>query len=138
MGAVPTIAALHAAGRLSTRARNALRWAGCATLADVARLTAEDLERLPNVGPQTAREIAAALEAEELCPAPDLRDDDDEADDPPRVPWLLMLATWPPSSLRTVVRAIQAGAHYPGATPQTLASFIDLAEHVIHHERGKA
>lgn len=76
MGTAPTIAALHASGRLSTRARNALvNDAGCESLADIGALSMDDVAALANVGPGTVAEITATLQAHGMdfaqAPAPE-------------------------------------------------------------------
>jgi hypothetical protein len=57
-----TIASLAGAGRIGTRLARALERDGKRTVADLARLSARDLTRIPMVGPQGRAEIRRVLD----------------------------------------------------------------------------
>jgi Bacterial RNA polymerase, alpha chain C terminal domain len=117
MGAMPTIAALHAAGELSTRARNALtNDGGCETLADVAAMTEENVRRLANVGAGTVAEIKSVLSANGLAFATESLEIEKEEDGLHfEANWWLITTPW--RDLRMMVRAIEKGIRCLGKRP---------------------
>ena len=133
---MPTIAALHAAGELSTRARNALtNDAGCEVLADVAAMTEEKVRRLANVGAGTVAEIKSVLSANGLAFATESLEEEEE--EGPRFEPYLWMVMDPWRDLRMMVRAIDKGIRYPGVSEQRHARFIRDAREVVDHKRKR-
>jgi hypothetical protein len=136
MGIASTIAALHAAEELSTRARNALaNDAGCETLADVAAMTEEKVRRLANVGAGTVAEIKSVLSANGLAFATESLEEEEE--EGPRFEPCLWMVMDPWRDLRMMVRAIDKGIRYPGVSEQRHARFIRDAREVVDHKRKR-
>lgn len=135
MASPPTLAALHAAGRLSTRARNALRWADCGTLADVAAMTTAQVGRIDNVGSKTLAEIGAVLAEYGLAFARPVVVEEVWVEDP--FPAARILCIWPAEALSYLVDQIDGGAVYPGVSSERLGLFTFAAEGIIEAEQGK-